>query len=35
MDAIDIEIDPDHNKKAYFKSLGFSDKKINELLKIK
>ncbi len=34
MDAIDIEIDPDHNKKEYFKSLGFSDKKINELMNL-
>ena len=35
MDAIDIEIDPLHNKKLYLKSLGFNQEKINQLLKIK
>jgi hypothetical protein len=35
MDAIDIEIDPLHNKKLYLQSLGFNQEKINQLLKIK
>ena len=35
MEAIDIEIDPLHNKKLYLQSLGFNQEKINQLLKIK
>ncbi len=32
MDEVDVEIDPLHNKKLYFKSLGFSDQKIKQFL---
>lgn len=32
MDAIDIEIDPDHNKRLYLRGLGMSTEKINKIL---
>ena len=32
MDAIDIEIDPDHNTKKYLRGLGMSEEKINKII---
>lgn len=32
MNAIDIEIDPDHNKRLYLRRLGMSTEKINKIL---